>query len=112
MLLTDLWGTPYYLAPEKIERLYGLGSDLWSAGVIMYMLVHLYPPYDGYSDMEIMENIVHKEVVLKKRYHPSQLDHEGIALLKGVLIKDPATRWTSARASASPWLKKGRDHDS
>ena len=53
--LRDLCGTPAYVAPEIIrEKPYGLEVDMWSCGVIVFILLGGYPPFDdanGVSDM-------------------------------------------------------------
>lgn len=47
---TKLVGTSYYIAPEIIAGLYDERCDLWSAGVILYILVTAIPPFDGNND--------------------------------------------------------------
>ena len=50
-------GTPYYMAPEVLERNYDLECDNWAMGVIMYIILCGYPPFYGDSDDEIYERI-------------------------------------------------------
>jgi calcium-dependent protein kinase len=45
-----LIGTSYYIAPEVIELSYDQRCDIWSAGVILYILVTATPPFDGNDD--------------------------------------------------------------
>lgn len=52
-----LIGTSYYIAPEVLQLDYDERCDIWSAGVILYILVTAAPPFDGQDDKEIMENV-------------------------------------------------------
>jgi len=49
-----LIGTSYYIAPEVLKLDYDARCDIWSAGVILYILVTAAPPFDGQNDKEIM----------------------------------------------------------
>ena len=52
-----LIGTSYYIAPEVLQLDYNERCDIWSAGVILYILITAAPPFDGNDDKEIMENV-------------------------------------------------------
>ena len=50
-------GTSYYIAPEIINGSYDQRCDIWSAGVILYILLSAVPPFDGDNDKQIIEEV-------------------------------------------------------
>lgn len=50
-------GTPYYIAPEVIKKSYNEKCDLWSAGVIMFILLSGHPPFGGRNENQIMQKV-------------------------------------------------------
>lgn len=50
-------GTPYYVSPEVLEGKYDKRCDLWSLGVMAYMLLVGYPPFNGRTDVEVFYKI-------------------------------------------------------
>jgi len=46
-VLTSRVGTPYYIAPEVLLRRYNTKCDIWSLGVVLYMIIFNSPPFQG-----------------------------------------------------------------
>jgi calcium-dependent protein kinase len=55
--LIERVGTSYYIAPEVLNRNYNEKCDIWSSGVILYILLSGSPPFNGISDQEIIKNV-------------------------------------------------------
>jgi len=60
--LDEKLGTPYYIAPEVLNKKYNEKCDLWSIGVITYIILSGMPPFNGNTDQEIMKKVKHRQV--------------------------------------------------
>ena len=56
-------GTAYYIAPEVLKNDYDEKCDVWSCGIIFYILLCGYPPFNGDTDEEIFQAILREDVV-------------------------------------------------
>jgi calcium-dependent protein kinase len=101
--MTTRVGTPYYIAPEVLGRHYDKSCDLWSIGVITYILLCGYPPFYGDTDPEIFAS------VRAGRYdfdspEWTQVSNEAKDLISRLLLLDPSKRLTADEALRHPWL--------
>lgn len=104
-----VWGTPYYVAPEVFENTgYGNEWDIWSLGVIMYILLSGYLPFHGNSLTEICESIVEKEPNFDREWWKT-ISMEAVDLIKHCLQKNPKNRLTAAEALDSKWFSEIED---
>jgi len=55
--LDEKLGTPYYIAPEVLNKNYSSKCDIWSTGVITYILLAGNPPFNGVNDQDIMKKV-------------------------------------------------------
>mmetsp|Transcript_35820 Transcript_35820/g.34857 ORF Transcript_35820/g.34857 Transcript_35820/m.34857 type:complete len:94 (+) Transcript_35820:666-947(+) len=85
------YGTPYYIAPEIMAGEYNEKCDIWSIGVILYILLCGRPPFDGENDEEILENV---SKGLYKIQGPiwQRVSSEGIDLIKKMLTYEADKR--------------------
>ena len=99
-----LIGSAYYIAPEVLSRNYTELCDLWSCGVIMYILLTGRPPFNGSNEEEIMKKIKEGIYDLKK-YPWGVISDEAKDLIKGLLQVNTKKRLTAKEALEHKWFK-------
>ena len=96
-------GTPYYIAPEVLRKNYDESCDLWSLGIISYILLCGYPPFNG-SDNAAVYASVRKGTY----YFPSSdwkhVSYEARDFVRRLLQVDVSKRMTIDQALRHPWL--------
>ena len=99
-----LVGSAYYIAPEVIRGKYDESCDLWSIGVIMYILLTGKPPFNGEEDDDILRAIsIGQYDTNTERY--SKLSLQAKDLIKRLLTFNPNERITAMDALSHPWFK-------
>uniref|UniRef100_A0A7S4E8X1 Calmodulin n=1 Tax=Pelagomonas calceolata TaxID=35677 RepID=A0A7S4E8X1_9STRA len=96
-------GSAYYCAPEVLEGIYDRRCDLWSLGVIAYMLFSGTPPFWGRSDKEILKRVRSTEVKFLPELFRST-SSEGLSLVRGLLQRDVELRLTADQALEHPFF--------
>ena len=96
-------GTPYYIAPEVLAEKYDEKCDIWSCGVIMYIMLCGYPPFNAESDELILEKIKKG----KFTFPPEEWDSVS-PLAKDLVTKmlefHPSKRLSANEALTHKWL--------
>ncbi|KAK4421334.1 Calcium-dependent protein kinase [Sesamum alatum] len=100
----DIVGSAYYVAPEVLQRNYGKEIDVWSAGVILYILLSGVPPFWAETEKGIFDAILKEEVDFDSQPWPS-ISHSAKDLVQKMLTKDPKKRITSTQVLEHPWIK-------
>ncbi|KAF9621650.1 hypothetical protein IFM89_025561 [Coptis chinensis] len=100
----DIVGSAYYVAPEVLGRSYGKEIDVWSAGVILYILLSGVPPFWAETEKGIFDAILEGKIDLRSAPWPSISD-AAKDLVKKMLTWDPKKRINAAQALAHPWMK-------
>lgn len=107
-LMKTAVGTPGYVAPEVLrQEPYSKAVDLWSLGVIVYILLCGYPPFYDEDDMQLFELIKKGEYEYESPYWDeiSQTAKDFIARL---LTLNPKTRMSCKEGLQHPWIKSDK----
>jgi len=105
-----LVGSSYYIAPEVLKKHYDEKCDIWSCGVIMYILLSGRPPFGGDSDKEIMDKVAKGEYDLESSPFDT-LSSSGKDLINKLLIMDPKKRISAQEALSHPWFKENKSKE-
>jgi serine/threonine protein kinase len=106
VIMKTACGTPSYVAPEVLEARptgYGPAVDMWSIGVITYILLCGFPPFYGDTLPIIFEKILAAQYDFPAEYW-DEVSPEAKAFIKNLLAKEPEHRLTAKQALAHPWL--------
>ena len=101
--MSGIIGTTYYCSPEVIDDLYREECDEWACGILMYILITGYPPFDGDSEEEIFDKIKNEKVNLNVNEF-KKISKNCKNLINLLLQKDPEQRIKAKDALKHPFF--------
>lgn len=104
-MLSTICGTPHYVAPEVLTGKYeGKKADIWSCGIILFVMLSGCHPFDGETVNDLFKRIENLEFK-----YPSYFSSEARALLDKIIVTDPDYRATIADIQEDEWFREGLD---
>ena len=97
-------GTAYYMSPEVLQGNYDNKCDIWACGVILYIMLCGYPPFDGDSEHDILKAISKKKFSFPEEEWKSVSD-DAKDLIKH-MICDADKRYNAEMILNHPWIEK------
>ncbi|KAI3954007.1 hypothetical protein MKW98_017831 [Papaver atlanticum] len=104
---SEIVGSPYYMAPEVLRRNYGPEVDIWSAGVILYILLCGVPPFWAETEQGVAHAILRGVIDFKRDPWPKVSD-SAKSLVKQMLEPDPRKRLTAQQVLEHSWLQNAK----
>ena len=106
--LKILFGTPEFVAPEVVcFETISYTTDMWSVGVICYVLLSGLSPFMGDSDMETMANVTRAEWDFEDESF-DEISDDAKDFISKLLIKDRLKRLDAPQALNHPWLRRDK----
>ncbi|XWS66364.1 hypothetical protein CRYUN_Cryun05aG0193000 [Craigia yunnanensis] len=103
----EIVGSPYYMAPEVLKRNYGPEVDVWSAGVILYILLCGFPPFWAETEQGVAQAIIRSVIEFKRDPWPKVSDNAK-DLVRKMLNPDPKRRLAAQEVLDHPWLQNAK----
>lgn len=104
---SEIVGSPYYMAPEVLKRNYGPEIDIWSAGVILYILLCGVPPFWAETEQGVALAILRGVIDFKREPWP-QISENAKSLVRQMLDPDPKNRLTAKQVLEHPWIQNAK----
>ena len=104
--LSNCVGTSYYMAPEVLDGSYDKSCDLWSMGVLTYIMLSGRPPFNGSSDDVIFDKIRKGMYKLEDCcVWDEEVSDVAKDFIRCLLEPDVTKRWNAEMAMEHAWLK-------
>jgi len=101
-------GTPYYIAPEVLAKNYNEKCDIWSCGVIAFIVLSGIPPFNGSSDQEIMKRVKTGKFSFSDNCWKAISD-EAKDFITQLLTMKMDKRPSAQEALKHPWIQQATD---
>lgn len=101
--MTNQVGTPYYMSPNILRGSYDRSCDLWAVGIVCYILLTGYPPFNGNDDSEVHESTEKGHVVFERQVW-GNLSKVSRDFVRKLLCTDATRIRTAEDALKHPWL--------
>uniref|UniRef100_A0A7S1TCK7 Calmodulin n=1 Tax=Compsopogon caeruleus TaxID=31354 RepID=A0A7S1TCK7_9RHOD len=102
----DVVGTPIYIAPEVLRRSYTTKADIWSAGVVLYILLSGKLPFYGTNEKEELRSTLRGHYNLIKEPWPS-ISEPAKDVVRKMLTMDYNARPDAETLLSDPWVREG-----
>ncbi|EJD01901.1 Pkinase-domain-containing protein [Fomitiporia mediterranea MF3/22] len=110
-LLTEICGTPGYMAPEIFRKSgHGKPVDIWAMGVITYFLLCGYTPFDRDTQEQEMQAILKGDYAFEPEEFWANVSQTARDFVRTCLSDDPAKRPIAKEALEHPWLASETPH--
>jgi calcium-dependent protein kinase len=106
--LTEQIGTSFYIAPEILKNGYNEKCDLWSCGVILYILLCGAPPFYGRNEKEIFAKVINGSYSFRQKVW-NNISSEGKNLVQKLLELNPEKRLSAKEALKHKWFKNNQN---
>jgi len=102
-IFTDVVGSPYYVAPEVLRKRYGPEADVWTAGVILYILLSGVPPFWAETQQGIFDAVLKGVIDFDSDPWPV-ISESAKDLIRRMLNPIPSERLTAHEVLCHPWI--------
>lgn len=85
----EIVGSAYYVAPEVLKRSYSKEADIWSLGVMLYILLSGVPPFYGETEAAIFQEVLTGTLDMESDPWPA-ISAEAKELVRKLLVRDPS----------------------
>ncbi|XP_009586663.1 calcium-dependent protein kinase 5 [Nicotiana tomentosiformis] len=102
-IFTDVVGSPYYVAPEVLLKHYGPEADVWTAGVILYILLSGVPPFWAETQQGIFDAVLKGHIDFESDPWPL-ISESAKDLIRKMLCMRPSERLTAHEVLCHPWI--------